>query len=128
MPLTDAIAFEHGEVSPVAPPLPRLTVARPPTAGKRPLLEVEDLDARPEWHQGCAALMAFIGELNLQSAQTNRLGQGWAQWLCGGMLISVELAYGTPVILFEDDQRRTMLLLADAEIEKLRAASRSFST
>jgi hypothetical protein len=88
---------------------------------------VDDLDARPEWSQGCGALMALIGELDHQSTQTNSLGGRLAQWQLPGMLISVELAYGTPVIVLESDQRRTMILLADAEIEKLRAECRSFS-
>jgi hypothetical protein len=65
--------------------------------------------------------MALVAELNLQSSQTSPHGERLAQWQCGGMLISVELAYGTPVIALESDQRRTMILLADAEIEKLRA-------
>jgi hypothetical protein len=65
--------------------------------------------------------MALVTELNLQSIQTNPYGEQLAQWQCGGMLISVELAYGTPVIAFEGDQRRTMILLADADVERLRA-------
>jgi hypothetical protein len=101
--------------------LPRLAGLRPSDAYERPLLEVDDLDARPEWHRGCAALMALVSELNLQSTQTNRHSERLAQWHCGGMLISVELAYGTPIIALEVDQHRTMILLADAEFEKLRA-------
>jgi hypothetical protein len=72
--------------------------------------------------------MALIDELDLQSTQRNPLGERLAQWQYGGMLISVELAYGTPVIVFESDQRRTTTLFADAELEKLRAESRSFSS
>jgi hypothetical protein len=127
MPLTNAIAFDYGESPPMVRRVPRLTVPGPPDPGHRPLLEVLDLDARPEWSRGCAALIALIREFDLQSTQTNPLGEQLAQWQCGGMLISVELGYGAPVIVLESDQRRTMILLADAEIETLRAESRSFS-
>jgi hypothetical protein len=65
--------------------------------------------------------MTLVTELNLQSIQMNAYGERLAQWQCGAMLISVELAYGTPVIALEGDQRRTMILLADAEVERLRA-------
>ena len=89
----------------------------------RPLLEFDDLDARPEWHRGRQALLAFIAELNLPGAEPDPDGQRYAQWLYAGMLVSVELAYGTPVVAIEDDHRRTVFLLADAEIEELRAAT-----
>jgi hypothetical protein len=65
--------------------------------------------------------MALVIERNLQSIWTNPYGERLAQWQCGAMRISVELAYGTPVIAIEGDQRRTVILLADAEIEKLRS-------
>jgi hypothetical protein len=70
--------------------------------------------------------MAFIAELNLPGAEPDAHGQRHAQWLYAGMLISVELSYGTPVVALEDACRRTVYLLVDAEIEELRAASRRF--
>lgn len=67
--------------------------------------------------------MAFVAELNLPGAEPDSRGQRYAQWLCAGMLISVELCYGTPVVAIEHDHRRTVFLLADVEIEQLRAAT-----
>jgi hypothetical protein len=127
MPLTDAIGFAYGEAPSTARRIPRLTSARPPDTRHRPLLEVDDLDSRLEWGRGCGALMALISELDLQSTQTNSLGERLAQWQRGEMLISVELAYGTPVIVLESAQHRAMIPLADADIEKLRAESTIFS-
>jgi hypothetical protein len=89
----------------------------------RPLLEFDDLDARPEWHRGRQALMAFIAELNLPGAEPDPHGQRSAQWLYAGMLISVELCYGTPVVVIENDRCRRVFRLADVEIEQLRAAT-----
>jgi hypothetical protein len=71
--------------------------------------------------------LALVDELDLQSTQIKPLGEQWAQWQFGGMLISVKLAYGTPVIVLESGQRQSMVLLADAETEKLRAESCSSS-
>jgi hypothetical protein len=67
--------------------------------------------------------MAFIAELNLPGAEPDLGGQRSAQWLYAGMLISVELSYGTPVVAIESDQCRTAFRLADLEIEQLRAAT-----
>jgi hypothetical protein len=67
--------------------------------------------------------MDFIAELNLPGAQPDLGGQRSAQWLYAGMLISVELCYGTPVVAIENDQCRTAFRLADVEIEQLRAAT-----
>jgi hypothetical protein len=100
----------------------------PSSSWPRPLLDIDDLDARPEWHGGCEALLAFVGELNLPGSGLNVHGERPAQWLHAGMLISVELAYGIPVIALQDDHHRIVILLADAEIETLRAHSRRFST
>ncbi len=80
----------------------------------RPLLDVDDLDARPEWEQGRRALLAYVSEMNLPHA-------GPAQWLHSEMLISVELAYGSPVIVFEGGGRRRTLPLVDADSGRLRA-------
>ena len=121
MPLTNAIVSDLQKASSMAHRVRRLAAGRPSDAYERPLLEVDDLDACPQWHRGCLALMTLVTELNLQSIQMNAYGERLAQWQCGAMLISVELAYGTPVIAIEGDQRRTVILLADAEIEKLRS-------
>jgi hypothetical protein len=43
------------------------------------------------------------------------------------MLISVELAYGIPVIVLRDGNRRTAVPLADARLEILRAEGQRFS-
>lgn len=84
----------------------------------RPLLDVDDLDALPEWEEGCRALMAYVSEMNLPNA-------GPAQWLHSEMLISVELSYGSPVIVFEEGTgRRSTLPLVDAQPERLRAVGR----
>jgi hypothetical protein len=112
----------------MAPDVQSSTAPASPEPGHRPLLEVDDLDARPEWHRGREALLAFVTELNLPHAESDRHGAGAAQWLHAGMLISVELAYGMPVIILKDDQRRTVIPLAVAELETLRAQHRAFST
>jgi hypothetical protein len=94
----------------------------------RPILDVDDLDCRPEWERGREALLAFIAELNLLCAPPDPQGTRRAQWLHPEMLISVELIYGTPVIALEGGCQRTTIPLADAEIGKLRSKSRSIST
>jgi hypothetical protein len=70
--------------------------------------------------------MAFIAELNLPGIESNSNQRRPAQWLYAGMLISVELAYGTPAIVLEDDHRCMTMLLADATTEALRTHSREF--
>jgi hypothetical protein len=102
--------------------------ARSAASSHRPLLDVDDLDARPEWHPGREALLAFIAELNLPSVEVDPHGAAPAEWLHARMLISVELAYGIPVIVFQDDDRRSTLLLAEATIERLRVQGRTFSS
>jgi hypothetical protein len=94
----------------------------------RPILDVDDLDCRPEWERGREALLAFIAEFNLPGAAPDPQGTRRAQWLHPEMLISVELIYGTPVIALEGGWRRTTIPLAHAGIEKLRSESRSIST
>ena len=95
-------------------------------ASRRPLLDVDDLDALPEWQRGRDALMAFITELDLPGAGLEWPEARPAQWAYGGLLISVELAYGIPVIILEDDDRRTVMRLADANQDRLRMASSTF--
>ena len=94
----------------------------------RPILDVDDLDCRPEWERGREALLAFIAEFNLPGAPLDPQGTRRAQWLHPEMLISVELIYGTPVIALERGRRRTAIPLAHADIGKLRSESRSIST
>jgi hypothetical protein len=94
----------------------------------RPVLEVDDLDARPEWCRGREALLAFVTELNLPDAEWDWRGERPAQWLHANMLISVELVYGMPVIVLQDDHRRVVMPLADADLEMLWTQSRAFST
>jgi hypothetical protein len=94
----------------------------------RPILDVDDLDSRPEWERGREALLAFIAEFNLPGVAPDPQGTRQAQWLHPEMLISVELIYGTPVIALEGGDRRTTIPLADAEIGKLRSETRSIST
>jgi len=100
-------------------------IASRPAVTHRPPLDVDDLDALPEWHRGREALMAFITEMNLPGAGLDCPGARPALWLHAGMLISVELAYGIPVIVLQDDHRRTVMPLADADLERLRRASSS---
>jgi len=97
-------------------------------ASHRPPLDVDDLDALPEWHRGREALMAFITESNITESNLPGAEPDWpgarpAQWLRGGLLISVELAYGIPVIILQDEDRRTVIPLADADQDRLRLAS-----
>jgi hypothetical protein len=92
-------------------------------ASCRPLLDVDDLDALPEWHRGREALMAFITQLDLPGAGLDWPGGRPAQWAYGGLEISVELAYGIPVIILQKDDRRTVMRLADANQDRLRLAS-----
>jgi hypothetical protein len=94
----------------------------------RPILDVDDLDCRPEWERGREALLAFIAEFNLPGAPADPQGTRRAQWLHPEMLISVELIYGIPVIALEGGCRRTTIPLADAEVGRLRSESRSIST
>src|SRR5579864_7730674 len=42
---------------------------------RRPVLEIDDLDARPEWDGGRDALLEFINELNLPSPPADQHGK-----------------------------------------------------
>jgi hypothetical protein len=95
-------------------------------ASRRPLLDIDDLDALPEWHRGRQALMEFITQLDLPGAGFDWPEARPAQWAYGGMLISVELAYGIPLIVLRDEHRRTVMPLAEADQDRLRLASASF--
>ena len=123
MPQVKAIGSHYGRTSSLAPGVQPGVGAPHPDSRYRPLLEFDDLDAHPEWHRGRRALLAFIAELNLPGAEPDSDGQRYAQWLYAGMLVSVELCYGTPVVAIENDDHRTVFLLADVEIEELRAAT-----
>jgi hypothetical protein len=123
LPQIKAMASHHGRTSSTAPGVQPVGRAPHLEPRHRPLLEFDDLDARPEWDRGRQALLAFIAELNLPGAEPDAHGQRYAQWLYAGMLVSVELSYGTPVVAIEDDHRRTVFLLADVEIEELWAAT-----
>jgi hypothetical protein len=98
-------------------------IASRPAVTHRPLLDVDDLDALPEWHRGREALIAFITELNLPGAGLDWPGAQPAQWRHAGMLISVELAYGMPVIILQDELCRTVMPLADTDLDRLRLAA-----
>jgi hypothetical protein len=91
----------------------------------RPVLEIADLDACPEWSIGRDALMALITEVDARSAGCDMIGSQPAEWLHDGVLISVQLVYGTPVVAFEGGSSRTSIPLAEADLEQLRARSRS---
>jgi hypothetical protein len=71
--------------------------------------------------------LTFVAELNLPAAESDPHGQRWAEWLHSGMVVSVELSYGTPVVILCDNRRRTVLPLTDVELETLRDESRGFS-
>ncbi len=93
----------------------------------RAVLDIGDLDTCSEWDMGRKALMAFITELDPQSAGSDLIGTQPAQWLYAGVLISVQLVYGTPVIAFEGGCGRASIPLAQADLEELRARRRSVS-
>ena len=92
------------------------------------VLEIADLDACAEWDIGRKALMALIAEVDPLSAECDMIGTQPAEWLHDGVLISVQLIYGTPVIAFEGGSGRTTIPLAQADLEDLRARTLSMSS
>jgi hypothetical protein len=118
----------HARTSTAVPNTEALPTAPSSGLRHRPLLDVDDLDIRPEWDRGRDALMAFIAESNLPGTAPDQNGRRPAQWLHAEMLISVELVYGTPVIALEGGCGRTSIPLAHAQIEDLRSECRSITT